>query len=685
MSEFKQLQGDVAQQGELVKKLKSAQPQDKAAIKAAVKQLKVKKKKLNTALLAHKAKSEVHLVFRKNVEDVLTRRFFYQQAFEIYGGVGGLYDFGPPGCALKQNIIDTWRQHFVLTESMLEVSTTCVTPEIVLKTSGHVDKFTDFMVTDTQSGECYRADKMLEDFIDHVIADPLNPVTAERKDELLAIKARADDYSKEELGKVITDLKAQPVGVKDCKLTEPYPFNLMFTTSIGPTGKHVGYLRPETAQGIFVNFTRLLQYNNSHVPFACAQIGLAFRNEIAPRAGLLRVREFPMMEIEHFCNPNNKAHPKFANVADVTLSLLGRAQQDGKGVCIEMTVGDAVEQKIIDNQTLGYFMARTQLFFLKIGIIREKLRFRQHKSNEMAHYAQDCWDAEIKSSYGWIECVGHADRSAYDLEVHSKVSKRDLSAREDFKVPKIVVRPQAKLNNGAIGKSFGRNQGPLRNFFKNATNEALVELKTGLESGAHTLVVPTGESFDLTPDHVTITMKEQKITGVKYIPSVIEPSFGLGRIMYSLLEHSYRERKGSDGKTKVRKGTKQKEAFLALPAIIAPTKAGVLTQSNGPAFNALVNTLTTLLADAAVSYRVDVSGVSLGRKYARSDEIGTPYAIVLDMQSPEDGKCTIRERDTTNQVRVTPESAVALVRDLCVGRTTWAQVYSSEQHFGRPE
>jgi glycyl-tRNA synthetase len=340
---LQELQAQVNAQGDVVKKLKRDKA-EKKTIKAEVNTLKNLKKQLEDAIAEHKAANEVHLRYRANVESLLTRRFFYQQAFEIYGGIAGLYDYGPPGCALLQNIIDQWRRHFVFPESMLEVNCTCVTPEIVLKTSGHVDKFTDFMVTDTLTGECYRADKLLEDFIDRLISDPLNPVTDERKDELLAISSAADDYSQEQLGKILKDLDVKPEDVTECKLTDPYPFNLMFATSIGPSGRQQGYLRPETAQGIFVNFGRLLGYNNGQMPFAAAQIGLAFRNEIAPRAGLLRVREFQMMEIEHFCNPNDKKHTKFDSVAGLTMSLLDQSRQDGKGNCLEITIGEAVEQ-----------------------------------------------------------------------------------------------------------------------------------------------------------------------------------------------------------------------------------------------------------------------------------------------------------------------------------------------------
>ncbi len=151
------------------------------------------------------------------------------------------------------------------------------------------------------------------------------------------------------------------------------------------------------------------------MPFAAAQIGLGFRNEIAPRNGLLRVREFCMAEIEHFVNPNDKKHPKFRNIADVELVLFPADAQLGTGRTVTMTIGDAVRQGIVNNETLGYFMARTQQWVTRIGVNPSKMRFRQHLKTEMAHYAADCWDLEIKMSYGWIECAGHADRACYDL------------------------------------------------------------------------------------------------------------------------------------------------------------------------------------------------------------------------------------------------------------------------------
>uniref|UniRef100_M1B4I7 glycine--tRNA ligase n=1 Tax=Solanum tuberosum TaxID=4113 RepID=M1B4I7_SOLTU len=355
--------------------------------------------------------------FRQAVTNTLERRLFYIPSFKIYRGVAGLYDYGPPGCAVKSNVLAFWRQHFVLEENMLEVDCPCVTPEVVLKASGHVDKFTDLMVKDEKTGTCYRADHLLKDFCkDKLERDPNLP--AEKAAEFRHVLAVLDDLSSEELG---AKIKEYGITAPDTKnpLSAPYPFNLMFQTSIGPSGVSPGYMRPETAQGIFVNFKDLYYYNGNKLPFAAAQIGQAFRNEISPRQGLLRVREFTLAEIEHFVDPEDKSHPKFPDVANLEFLMFPREDQVAGRSARRINIGEAVAQGVVNNETLGYFIGRVYLFLTHLGIDKDRLRFRQHLANEMAHYAADCWDAEIECSYGWIECVGIADRSTYDLRAHT--------------------------------------------------------------------------------------------------------------------------------------------------------------------------------------------------------------------------------------------------------------------------
>lgn len=214
-------------------------------------------------------------------------------------------------------------------------------------------------------------------------------------------------------------------------------------------------MRPETAQGHFVNFQRLLEFNNGNLPFASAQVGRSFRNEISPRNGLLRVREFTMAEVEHYVDPADKSHPRFKEVANTKLRFLRKEiQSAGKNDIIETTIGDAVATGMVANETLGYFVARIFLFLTKIGIDPQRLRFRQHMENEMAHYACDCWDAEIQVSSGWVECVGCADRSAFDLTQHMKATGRSLVAQKPVDPPRIIHKTEPEWNKKEMGITF---------------------------------------------------------------------------------------------------------------------------------------------------------------------------------------------------------------------------------------
>jgi glycyl-tRNA synthetase len=274
----------------------------------------------------------------------------------------------------------------------------------------------------------------------------------------------------------------------------------MFKSSIGPTGQHPGcvsvfgslcvshllcrFLRPETAQGHFLNFSRLLDFNNGRVPFASAQVGRSFRNEISPRAGLLRVREFTMAEIEHYVDPDDKNHERFADVRDVQIALLDRhVQSAGSSQTVTMSVGDAVKKGIIANETLGYFVARIHAFLVKIGIDPKRLRFRQHMANEMAHYAADCWDAEIQNSTGWTECVGCADRAAYDLSVHSAKTGHPLVVRQALKEPIVKEMEVPEFNKKVLGKTYGRDSATLTKLVGDMEESRLLKLKEDLTKG----------------------------------------------------------------------------------------------------------------------------------------------------------------------------------------------------------
>lgn len=483
-------------------------------------------------------------VKKDEIAELARRRGFLWQAFEIYGGAAGFYDYGPLGAQLKRRIEEVWRDFYMM-EGFYEIETTNIAPGGIFEASGHLESFTDQAVVCKHCKSFFRV-----------------------------------------AGSVNVSEKCPECGGE---LDAAGAFNLMFQTRIGvPKGdsdsnsgvkKSEGYLRPETAQGIFLNFQRLLRFNRDKLPFGIIQIGKAYRNEISPRKSLIRLREFTMGEAEVFVDPREKNnHPRFEDVKDRMLRLVP-GEGEGKGEEEEKSVGEAVRSGTIVNEYLGYHIAKVGEFLERIGIPRDKLRFRQHLREEMAHYARDCWDAEFLSErYGWMEIVGVADRGDYDLSAHASFSNADMS-----------VHAQA-----------------------DAQGEA---------------------------------------EPVKLIPHVIEPSYGIDRIFYALLESSlYEEQVG-----------KEKRKVLRLKSEMAPIKAAVFPLLNRDELKKKAREVFQKLRDASIFVEYDDSG-SIGRRYRRQDEIGTPYCITIDYETLEDDTVTIRERDTMKQVRV----AIAEVKDVLV-------------------
>ncbi|KAK6353685.1 Glycine--tRNA ligase 1, mitochondrial [Orbilia brochopaga] len=636
---------------------------------------------------------------RAALDSLLRRRMFYAPAFDIYGGVSGLYDYGPPGCSLQANIVDTWRKHFILEEDMLEVDCTMLTPHDVLKTSGHVDKFSDWMCKDPKTGEIFRADHLVEEVLEarlkgdkdarHLeagaaVEETAKDVTDEgdkkkRKKKVKDIKAvkledaviqeyeeilaKIDNYDGNALGEIIAKYQIKNPGTGG-DLEPPVAFNLMFGTSIGPSSNLPGFLRPETAQGQFLNFSKLLVFNNEKMPFASASIGKSFRNEISPRQGLLRVREFLMAEIEHFVDPENKSHPRFPEVADsVTLNFLPKeVQQAGQTTVIRKTIGEAVREGMVDNETLGYFLARISLFLKKLGVNEDKIRFRQHMENEMAHYASDCWDAELRTSFGWIECVGCADRSAYDLSVHQSKTSQYLGVRETLKEPRVVEEWEVAIHRPVLGPRYKKDAKAVEERLVKCSNqkerEKWAETLKGGDS-VSVLVEGVGK-LDIGSDLIKVEKIKRTESTREYIPNVIEPSFGIGRILYSLMEHVFWTREEDVNR-----------AVLSFPPNIAPTKVLLVPLSNNPQFNPLVTSMAARIRQLGISNRVDASGATIGKRYSRNDELGTPFGITIDFQSLKDNTITLRERDTTKQVRGTVDEVLETLKRLVDGTETW--------------
>ena len=205
--------------------------------------------------IASQSENPAEPFHRKSFDELILRKMYVIPSFEIHNGPAGLFDYGPPACALKANVLSLWRQHFVLEEQMLEMECTNLTPSSVLETSGHVERFTDFMVKDEKTGDCFRADKLLEDTIDEFLDASCNAGLSDAEKEThRIIQRQADAYTAEELHEKLKCYNVKSPTNKDNDITFPFPFNLMFKTTIGPEGDSVGFLRPETAQGLFVNF-----------------------------------------------------------------------------------------------------------------------------------------------------------------------------------------------------------------------------------------------------------------------------------------------------------------------------------------------------------------------------------------------------------------------------------------------
>uniref|UniRef100_A0A8C5BEX2 Glycine--tRNA ligase n=1 Tax=Gadus morhua TaxID=8049 RepID=A0A8C5BEX2_GADMO len=651
--------------GEVVRQMKE-QGAAEQAVNQAVAELRARKRTLEAKELSLQPKDDV--VDRAKMEDTLKRRFFYDQAFAIYGGVSGLYDFGPVGCALKNNILQVWRQHFIQEEQILEIDCTMLTPEPVLKTSGHVDKFADYMVKDAKTGECFRADHLLKAHLKKLML--AEKCSAETSEEMEDVITQMDNYSQQDLAALFGKYNVRSPSTGN-DLTAPTSFNLMFKTSIGPAGNMPGYLRPETAQGMFLNFKRLLEFNQGKLPFGAAQIGNSFRNEISPRSGLIRVREFTMAEIEHFVDPMEKVHPKFSNVADLNITLYSsKAQTSGQSAHI-MRLGDAVEQGVINNSVLGYFIGRIYLYLTKVGLSKDKLRFRQHMDNEMAHYACDCWDAETKTSYGWIEIVGCADRSCYDLTCHSRATKVPLVAE---KILKDVV--QFEPNKGAIGMAYKRDARSILDYLAACDEGYITAQESTLDTSGEFTIQTEGKAFKITKDMASVKRFQKTSHVEEIVPNVIEPSFGIGRIMYAIFEHSFRTREGDEQRT-----------FFSFPATVAPYKCSVLPLSQNQEFVPFVKELSEAMTEQGVSHKVDDSSGSIGRRYARTDEIGVAFGITVDFDTVNKTPhtATLRDRDSMTQIRAQVTELPGLVRDLANGRLTWAEVERKYPVFGGQE
>ncbi|WP_049969305.1 glycine--tRNA ligase [Haladaptatus cibarius] len=563
--------------------------------------------------------------------ELAKRRGFFFQAAEPYGGVSGFYVYGPQGAALKRNIEDSWRDRFQVQEGHREIEAPTIMPEPVFEASGHLDTFDDMLVECPECGESHRADHLIEDNTD--IED-------------------AESYPLDEVGDLIAD---HDLHCPDCDTPlagEPVEdFNLMFETDIGPGSGQPGYLRPETAQGIFVEFPRLKEYARNSLPFGTTQIGKAYRNEISPRKSIVRVREFTQAELEHFIDPEED-EPPLERVEDVEVRLYSAPEQNADdGDYLDTTIGEAVEEGIIASDWVAYYVGVAQEWYERIGIDMNRFRFRQHLAGERSHYASDCWDAEGEIGGDWIELAGISDRSDYDLSKHGEYSDDDFTVFRQYDEPKVVERATVEPDMSYLGPEFGGAAGDITDAL-----QRLAERNRSAFDSDEVTVEAGGESYTIPVGKTGFSVDEVKESGEHITPHVIEPSIGVGRALYTVLVHSY-EQDDVEGETRTR---------LALEPELAPTTVGVFPLMDKDDMGETARDIATELRTSGFDVTYDDSG-NIGRRYRRQDEVGTPFCVTVDYEGLEDDSVTLRERDSTEQVRVPVSDLADILTDLRSG------------------
>jgi glycyl-tRNA synthetase len=471
----------------------------------------------------------------EKIMSIAKRRGIIFPSSEIYGGLSGFFDYGHVGLLLKRKLENFWRDFFIRFENnTFEIETSLIMHEKVWKASGHLDSFVDPLTQCKKCKSSFRADNLIEEQLGKFV----------------------EGLKVEELTKIIQENKLKCPKCKG-ELGEARVFNLMLASEIGPVTGNIAYLRPETAQGIFVNFKNLLASTRATLPFGIAQVGNSYRNEISPRQWIIREREFRQMEIEYFFNPKKIIVPD-EKLLQTKIPILTREEQKKKTPELtELKAKDFVKKEILPNEIMAYFLSKEFLWYQQLGIPIEALRFRHMLPEETAHYSKGNFDMEIKFDFGWKETVGNAYRTDHDLSTHMKHSGDDLS------------------------------------------------------------IVDNGE---------------------KVVPHVVEPSFGIDRTIYAILLYCYRD------------GKERGWEWFAFPPKIAPYVAGIFPLVNK---DGLPEKALEVFNSLKPCYDVfhDDSG-SIGKRYARADEIGVPCNITIDHKTLEDDTVTIRDRDTTKQVRV---------------------------------
>ncbi|MEE6210665.1 glycine--tRNA ligase [Salarchaeum sp. III] len=573
-----------------------------------------------------------------NLDELARRRGFFFQANEAYGGVAGFYTYGPEGASLKRNVEDAWRDRFVTREGNMEIDAPTVTPKPVFEASGHIETFDDMLVECPECGESHRADHLIEDNTGIEDAESL-PIPE--------VEGLIRDHD------LVCPNCSTPLAGEDVE-----NFNLMFKTQIGPGDGQTGYMRPETAQGMFVEFPRLKEYAREQLPFGAAQVGTGYRNEISPRNALLRTREFTMAELEYFFDPESDS-PDLDSVSDISLTLYPVSEQQAEdGEYVQKTPREAVEEDIVGDEWTAYWLGVSQRWFDRVGVDMDRFRFRQHLPGELSHYASDCWDAESEVDGDWIEIEGLASRTDYDLSKHAKHSGENFTVFKQFDEPKTVERATVDPDMSYLGPEFGGAAGDVADAL-----EAKAERDRAAFDDDIVAVEVDGETYEVPVEKTGFAVEEVTEAGRHITPHVVEPAFGVGRVVYTVLAHAL-DTDEVDG---------EERDVLRLDPEVAPTFVGVFPLMDKDGLGEEARDLARDLREAGFSVTYDDSG-NIGRRYRRQDEVGTPFCVTVDYESLEDGDATLRDRDSTDQARVDIDDLPGVLADLRAGRVDFSDL-----------
>jgi glycyl-tRNA synthetase len=484
------------------------------------------------------------------------RGFFWGPSPEIYGGSSGFYDLGPLGKLLKNRLEIVIRSAFIKA-NFWEVECPTVSPEIVWKASGHVDSFIDPVTKCTKCGQLYRADTLIEEQVPD---------------------AHIKGLTVNELTEKIIELK---IVCPSCKseLEPVLEYNLMLKTKLGLD--QIAYMRPETATSTYLLFKRLLTFFRDKLPASVFQIGKAYRNEISPRQGMLRLREFTQVEGQIFVLEKDEFNwPQLEDIKDEILPLVPyQVQEKGSDKVSFMKISKALKKGHFQNPAYSWCVYLAYNIFQSMGFNDNNMRLRQHLPTERAHYAADAWDVEIHTrSFGWVECCGVHDRGNYDLGRHQEFSKERMSVKVDKK---------------------------------------------------------------------------------PVVPEVLEIAFGVERPLFCAIDNAYID--------------DDERNWLQFPPEIAPIQIAVFPLMGKPELVAPAQEIYEEILDGGLVTQIDISG-SIGRRYRRQDEVGTPFCVTIDYQTLKDDTVTVRERDSMEQIRAKREVLLNTLRNLVYKKIKFSEL-----------